>query len=95
MGDDRDWLRSVLYLALAILFLLTVYKSFDQLYAGNVAVSAKSRTASTMFYPTVTVCPTYGLSYKPLVESMEDLLVQIKHSVVINGRHVRYPFCLT
>ncbi len=55
------WVRRALYVALASLFIVALYRSFSRLSARKLAVAQTTRTSPTLFYPSVTMCQFYSL----------------------------------
>ncbi len=84
--ERGDGIRRLLYLFFTIFFAYVMYNSLRKLFDQSTAFTQVQRTAPTMLYPSVTMCPI-NISYQAesdinrfLDQSNESLLIALFHS---------------
>ena len=86
-----DWLRNVFYGCFVLVFVGVMYSSVQRIASGKTAVSQVQKSARTLQYPSVTICPahnnasmtglcTAGQRLDSLDARLEDFLYGFMHS---------------
>ncbi len=60
IGEDRDWLRAVLYVGFLAAFACVMYSSFCKYYDGTTAIGQVKASSATVRYPSITICPLFN-----------------------------------
>ncbi len=100
--DNEKWLRRALHVAFLIVFAGVMYNSFSKLHARNTAFTQEQKTAPTLLYPSITMCPVlssdqYRNGNYTLGLKMEDLIKGFFHTYEEGNKYesnsvIRTPF---
>ena len=80
--SGNGWFRTIIYSTLALIFSVVMYQNLQKWFQGQTYIAYSSSSASTLPYPSVTVCP---YSYKGFANinniTEENRLIGVNHVV--------------